>query len=292
MLALDAIADLRKWRAQARRPLGLVPTMGALHAGHGRLIEEARAQSASMVVSIFVNPTQFNQREDYAHYPRPLAADLEFCAARGVDLVFAPAVEEMYPQPQVANVEMGRIADHMEGRFRPGHFRGVATVVLKLFQIVQPDGAWFGEKDAQQLVVIRRMVADLNVPVGIVGVPTVREPDGLALSSRNRHLSEEERMIAPRLYQALRAAERAIGEGQSDAEAVKRAAGEVLDAEPRIRIEYLEVADDAEMQPVPQIAGPVRVAAAVWLGQTRLIDNIHCQPPLNPPISPFNSKCN
>ena len=269
--------------------------MGALHAGHGRLIEEARTQSASVVVSIFVNPTQFNQREDYARYPRPLAADLEFCAARGVDLVFAPAVEEMYPQPQVAYVEMGRIADHMEGRFRPGHFRGVATVVLKLFQIVQPDGAWFGEKDAQQLAVIRRMVADLNVPVGIVGVPTVREPDGLALSSRNRHLNEEERMIAPRIYQALRAAERAIAAGESDAEAVKRAASELLDAEPRIRIEYLEVADDAEMRPVPQIAGPVRVAAAVWLGQTRLIDNIHCQhcqAPLNPPISPFNSKCN
>ncbi len=292
MLALEAVADLRKWGAQARRPLGLVPTMGALHAGHGRLIEEARAQSASVVVSIFVNPTQFNQQEDYARYPRPLAADLEFCAARGVDLVFAPAVEEMYPQPQVAYVEMGRIADHMEGRFRPGHFRGVATVVLKMFQIVQPECAWFGEKDAQQLAVIRRMVADLNVPVGIVGVPTVREPDGLALSSRNRYLNEEERMIAPRIYQALRAAERAIGEGQSDVEAVKRAASEVLAAEPRIRIEYLEVADDAEMQPVPQIAGPVRVAAAVWLGQTRLIDNIHCPAPLNPPISPFNSKCN
>ena len=278
MRIVHSIADLRGWLAQARRPLGFVPTMGALHAGHGRLIDEARAASASVALSIFVNPIQFNQSEDYARYPRPLEADLAFCAARGVDVVFAPPVEEMYPQPQVTFVEVGRVADHMEGRFRPGHFRGVATVVLKLFQIVQPDRAYFGEKDAQQLAVIRRMVQDLNLPVQIAGVPTVREPDGLALSSRNRHLSAEERAIAPRLYQALRVAEQRIAAGETGAEAVKRAAREVLAAEPRMRVEYLEIAGDAEMQPVECVAGPVRVAAAVWVGRTRLIDNIRCDP--------------
>jgi pantoate--beta-alanine ligase len=174
----------------------------------------------------------------------------------------------------------------MEGHFRPGHFRGVATVVLKLFQIVQPDHAWFGEKDAQQLAVIRRMVQDLNLPVEITGVPTVREPDGLALSSRNRHLSAEERGIAPKLYQALRAAERRIAAGEAGAEAVKRAAREVLAEEPRLRVEYLEIADDREMQPVESIAGPVRVAAAVWVGRTRLIDNIRCDPPIHAAFSP------
>jgi pantoate--beta-alanine ligase len=279
LLAIHSIADLRAWLAQARRPLGFVPTMGALHAGHGRLIDEARAASASVAVGVFVNPIQFNQSEDYARYPRPLAADLAFCAARGVDVVFAPPVEEMYPHPQAAFVEVGRVADPMEGRFRPGHFRGVATVVLKLFHIVQPERAYFGEKDAQQLAVIRCMVRDLNVPVEIVAVPTVREPDGLALSSRNRHLSAEERAIAPRLYQALRAAERSIATGETDAEAVKRAAFEVLASEARMRVQYLEIADDAEMQPVDRVAGPVRVAAAVWVGGTRLIDNVRCEPP-------------
>ena len=278
MRIVHSIADFRGWLAQTRRPLGFVPTMGALHAGHGRLIDEARAASASVALSIFVNPIQFNQSEDYARYPRPLEADLAFCAARGVDVVFAPLVEEMYPQPQVTFVEVGRVADHMEGRFRPGHFRGVATVVLKLFQIVQPDRAYFGEKDAQQLAVIRRMVQDLNLPVQIAGVPTVREPDGLALSSRNRHLSAEERAIAPRLYQALRVAEQRIAAGETGAEAVKRAAREVLAVEPRMRVEYLEIAGDAEMQPVECVAGPVRVAAAVWVGRTRLIDNIRCDP--------------
>jgi len=260
--------------------------MGALHEGHGRLIDEARAASASVAVSVFVNPIQFNQSEDYADYPRPLEADLAFCAARGVDVVFAPPVEQMYPQPQATFVELGPVADHMEGRFRPGHFRGVATVVLKLFQIVQPDRAYFGEKDAQQLAVIRRMALDLNLPVEIAGVPTVREPDGLALSSRNRHLSAEERAIAPRLYQALLAAERSIAAGETRAEAVKRAARDVLPDEPGMRLEYLEIADDAEMQPVASIAGPVRVAAAVWVGRTRLIDNIRCHPPVHPENSP------
>jgi len=276
--AIHAIAGMREWRAQAHVPVALVPTMGALHAGHGRLMEEARRQSAAVAVSIFVNPIQFNLDEDYRRYPRPVANDLAFCEERGVNVVFQPPIEEMYPQPQLSFVDVSRVAEHMEGRFRPGHFRGVATVVLKLFQIVQPDLAYFGEKDAQQLAVVRRMAKDLNLPVEIVGVPTVRDPDGLALSSRNLHLTAEEREIAPRLYQALRAAERIIASGETSAERVKCAACGLLAAEPRIRLEYLEIADEDLMQPVERITGPVRVAAAVWVGRTRLIDNLRCAP--------------
>jgi len=276
---ISSIAEMRSAIDGTRRPLGFVPTMGALHAGHGRLMDEARAASASVVVSIFVNPIQFNQAEDFARYPRPLATDLAFCEARGVDIVFAPPVEEIYPRPPVTFVEVGRVTDHMEGHFRPGHFRGVATVVLKLFEIVRPDRAFFGEKDAQQLAVIRRMVADLNLPVEIVGVPTVREPDGLALSSRNRHLNATERAVAPRLYQALEAAQQAIGAGERDATKVKAAALALLADDPLIRVEYLEIADLDEMQPVEHIDGPVRIAIAAWLGQTRLIDNVRCAPP-------------
>jgi pantoate--beta-alanine ligase len=270
---VDSIAEVRSLLAKAPRPVGLVPTMGALHAGHGRLIEAARRESATVAVSIFVNPSQFNQSEDYLRYPRPLETDLAFCAAHGVDVVFAPSVEEMYPQPQLAWVEVTRVADHMEGRFRPGHFRGVATVVLKLFQIAKPERTYFGEKDAQQLAVVRRMVKDLNVPVEVRGVETVREPDGLALSSRNQHLSAEERAIAPRIYAALRDAAELIAAGETGAEAVRRWALAMWAEEPRMRVEYLEIADE-DMQPVEHITGPVRVAAAVWVGRTRLIDNV------------------
>jgi len=270
---VDSIAEVRSLLAKAPRPVGLVPTMGALHAGHGRLIEAARRESAAVAVSIFVNPSQFNQSEDYLRYPRPLEADLAFCAARGVDIVFAPSVEEMYPQPQLAWVDVTRVADHMEGHFRPGHFRGVATVVLKLFQIAQPERAYFGEKDAQQLAVVRRMVKDLNVPVEVRGVETMREPDGLALSSRNQHLSAQERAIAPRIYSALRDAAELIAAGETSAEAVRRGALAVLAEEPQMRVDYLEIADE-DMQPVEDITGPVRVVVAVWVGRTRLIDNV------------------
>jgi pantoate--beta-alanine ligase len=273
-----SIAEFRDWREPARLPVAFVPTMGALHAGHGRLIEQARRDAACVAVSIFVNPTQFNQAEDYQRYPRTLESDVAFCEARGADVVFVPSEREMYPRPQVTFVEVTRVTDHMEGRFRPGHFRGVATVVLKLFEIVRPTRAYFGEKDAQQLAVIRRMVQDLNLPVEIVGVPTVREPDGLALSSRNHLLSAEERRIAPRLYQTLCAAVQRIAAGETSAAAVKQAALAILASEPCIRPEYLEIADAEEMQPVDPIAAPVRIAAAVWIGRTRLIDNLRAEP--------------
>jgi len=248
--------------------------MGALHAGHEKLIQTARAESDVLVVSIFVNPLQFGPKEDYTRYPRVLEDDLAVCARNSVDLVFAPSVEEMYPSPQLSFVEVSRLTEHLCGKFRPGHFRGVATVVLKLLNIVQPDRAYFGEKDMQQLMVIRRSVRDLNVPVTIVGVPTVREADGLALSSRNKYLNAEERRAAPLLHGALREAAARIREGESDVEVVKRHAAEVLSSSPLIRVEYFEVVDPEELQPVDVIEGPVRVAVAAWIGNTRLIDNV------------------
>jgi len=250
--------------------------MGALHAGHGRLIEQARHECECVVVSVFVNPIQFNQKEDYDKYPRTLATDLAFCEARGVDFVFAPSEEEMYPQPLRTSVEVAVVSERLCGEFRPGHFRGVATVVSKLLNIVQPDRAYFGEKDAQQLAVIRRMVSDLNMPVDIVPVATVREPDGLALSSRNQRLSPEERCVATVLYRALQTAQRLIASGADDASGIRQQALAVFAQAPQVRVEYLEIVDPEEMQPVNRISGPVRVAGAVWLGGTRLIDNVLC----------------
>ena len=278
---VHSIAELRARLSSIRQAgvtIGLVPTMGALHAGHGRLIEQARQESGCVVVSIFVNPIQFDQKDDYARYPRALSGDLEFCNTRGAGIVFAPAMEEMYPHPQRTFVEVTGVTEHLCGRSRPGHFRGVATVVLKLFNIVQPDRAYFGEKDAQQLAVIRRMVRELNVPVTIVETPTVREADGLALSSRNQRLSPDQRRIATQLFQALQLAEKRIAGGVSFPDQIKHEALAVLGQQPQLRVEYLEIVDPEEMQPVAHIAGPVRVAAAVWVGSTRLIDNVLCRP--------------
>jgi pantoate--beta-alanine ligase len=276
------IGELRRALALRRarcQTIGFVPTMGALHAGHGRLIETARGECGAVVVSIFVNPIQFNQQEDFARYPRTLEADVEFCRRLGVDLVFAPSETEMYPSPLRTFVHVERLTDHLCGAYRPGHFRGVATVVMKLFMIVQPDRAYFGEKDAQQLAVIRRMVEDLNVPLQIVAVPTVREPDGLALSSRNSRLDPGQRRAAPVLFRGLEAARRTVENGMRDAASVKRAAEAIFAQEPEVRIEYLEIVDPEEMQPVERIRGPVRIAVAAWLGETRLIDNLLIVPP-------------
>jgi pantoate--beta-alanine ligase len=272
---------MREMLARVRRmgaTIGLAPTMGALHEGHGRLIDAARRETDCVVVSIFVNPIQFDRPDDFDRYPRTLDADKKFCAERGADLIFAPSAAEMYPAPQRTFVDVTRVSERLCGESRPGHFRGVATVVLKLFNILQPDRAFFGEKDAQQLAVIRRMVRDLNLPVEIAPVPTVRDSDGLALSSRNKHLSVEERRVAPILFQALLVAQGLIATGTTDPAVVKAAASAVLAQQPAVRLEYLEVVDPEEMQPVGHIAGPVRVAAAVWLGSTRLIDNMLCEP--------------
>jgi pantoate--beta-alanine ligase len=273
---IDSIEEVRRALAEHRRrgaSIGLVPTMGALHRGHGALIERAARDTDLAVVSIFVNPIQFNDPGDFKQYPRTLDADTAYCESSRARVVFAPSAQEMYPEPSKSFVDVEGVSEHLCGKFRPGHFRGVATVVLKLLQIVQPDQAYFGEKDAQQLAVIRRMVRDLNVPVKIASVPTVREPDGLALSSRNQRLTPGERSLAPLLYRALQLAEKRIGEGVRDPEAVKR---EALDAlrRPEIQVEYLEFVDPGSVQPVGRIEGSVLVAAAIWIGGTRLIDNV------------------
>ena len=277
---VETIADLRT-RVAARRsagPLGLVPTMGALHEGHASLIRQARAECSSVVVTIFVNPIQFDRPEDLERYPRSLDVDARLCESLGVDFIFAPAVAEMYPVPLECTVEVGRLADHLCGRFRPGHFSGVATVVLKLFEIVQADRSYFGEKDAQQLAVIRRLVADFNVPTTIVGVPTVREPDGLAMSSRNQRLDASERQLAPALYHALQRVEHAIESGVTSASDLKRLASEQIPSDARLRLEYFEIVEPINVQPVEHVTGPIVAAGALWVGTTRLIDNIRCVP--------------
>jgi len=248
--------------------------MGALHPGHEALIGGARRECGIVVVSIFVNPLQFGPNEDYARYPRTLEKDVEICRRQGTDVVFNPSPDEMYPLPPLTFAQVTRVSEHLCGKFRPGHFRGVATVVLKLFNIVRPDRAYFGEKDMQQLAVIRRMVADLNIPVDIAAVPTVREPDGLAISSRNQHLNSAERKAAPVLYRALEEAVKRTRSGERDASKVREAAIAILESEPLVRVEYLEIVDPTEMQPLATISDSVRIAAAVWIGGTRLIDNV------------------
>jgi pantoate--beta-alanine ligase len=275
---IETIARLRERLSKGSDVLGLVPTMGALHAGHAELIKTARRECDVVVVSIFVNPLQFDRVDDLARYPKTLAADLLLCRELAVDLVFTPAAAELYPEPPQCTVDIGRLADHLCGRFRPGHFRGVATVVLKLFHIVGPHRAYFGEKDAQQTAIVRRLVADLNVPVGIVEVPTVREADGLAISSRNRHLTVEQRQLAVGLFHALQDARQHITSGEHNAAAIKRHAIERIAASDMLKLEYLEIVDPETMQPVDRIEGPVRVAGALWVGETRLIDNLLCRP--------------
>jgi pantoate--beta-alanine ligase len=265
------IAPARK----AAKSIGFVPTMGALHEGHRKLIQTARETSDFVIVSIFVNPLQFGPTEDYGRYPRALPSDLDLCGRAGADLVFAPAVEDMYPEEQLTFAEVTKVSDNLCGAFRPGHFRGVATVVLKLFNIVQPDRAYFGEKDMQQLTVIRRMARDLSLPIVIIGVPTVREPDGLAMSSRNQYLDPSQRLMATVLYRALLKSREAAQAGERDAVAVRSAGLDVLRGEPLVRIQYFELVDE-NMQPVDRIAPGVRAAGAVLIGNTRLIDNILC----------------
>jgi len=273
---IETISRLRAWRSGLPRDtrVALVPTMGALHAGHAALMAAARRDGSVVAVSIFVNPLQFNNKDDLARYPRTLDTDVAFCREHGVDLVFAPSATEVYPQAPECSVDVGRLADHLCGPFRPGHFRGVATVVLKLFDMVQPDRAYFGEKDAQQLAIVERLVADLNLPIAIVGVPTVREADGLAMSSRNRHLSVDERRVAASLYRSLLEARQEISSGEKQPAAIIRAAAAVIPRSDGLKLEYLEIVDPNTMQPVDEINGPVRVAGALWVGSTRLIDNL------------------
>lgn len=260
-------------RGEARR-IGFVPTMGALHEGHAALIRTAREESGFVVVSIFVNPTQFGPNEDFAKYPRTLEADQKLCADAGADLIFAPTVETMYPPGAATFVEVTELDRHLCGATRPGHFRGVCTVVAKLFHLVQPDVAFFGAKDAQQVRIVKRMVRDLDFPLTIYTVPTVREADGLAMSSRNRYLNPGERRVAPEIYRALfRTRERALS-GEVDVARLESGLASDLAAIPGARIDYAKIVDDETLQPIGRLTRRALIAVAVFLGTTRLIDNL------------------
>ncbi|MBI5281178.1 MAG: pantoate--beta-alanine ligase [Candidatus Solibacter usitatus] len=268
------LRELLQTPRAAGASIGFVPTMGALHAGHARLLEVARRQNQFLAASIFVNPLQFDRPEDLDTYPRTWEQDLRLCRDCGVDLIFAPTPELLYPRQQLTFVESPSLAAHLCGRFRPGHFRGVATVVLKLLNLVQPNRAYFGRKDAQQLAIIRRMALDLDLPVEIVPVPTVREPDGLALSSRNLRLTPPQRVLAPLLYRSLRAAAEAIDAGETSVPVIRQRALAVLSPCPAESVEYFEIVDPETLVPLDRVAAPVLIAAALWLGATRLIDNL------------------
>lgn len=265
-------ARVAQWKAQGLT-IGLTPTMGALHEGHMSLMERARKECDRVVTSIFVNPIQFGPNEDYDSYPRDLERDAAIAESKGVDVVFHPSVEEMYPKNYNTYVVMETLTDSLCGAKRPGHFRGVCTVVNKLINIVDPDMAFFGQKDAQQLAIIKRMVADLNMRVKVYGCPIVREEDGLAKSSRNTYLSNEERHAALCLSRSIFKAQELIESGERDASAIRAAVCSTIEAEPLASIDYVEVVDLGDMQPVSTLDEAGLVAIAVYIGKTRLIDN-------------------
>ncbi len=256
------------------KKIGLVPTMGALHIGHIALIERAVKDCDFVVVSIFVNPTQFCPGEDLENYPRPLGADLEICKEAGADLVFAPTAEQMYGTASLTWVTVEKLTEPLCGRFRPGHFRGVTTVCAKLFNIVQPDVAYFGQKDGQQALVIKKMVADLNMPLKIVVCPTVREPDGLAVSSRNQYLNPQQKKDATLIYQSLQKCEKSVQDGITDTKSIIAEMREILSRAPAIQIEYVSILDAETLDEIASIDRQVLAAVAVRIGQARLIDNI------------------
>jgi pantoate--beta-alanine ligase len=266
-------AELREALGRALRPVGVVPTMGWLHDGHRSLMRRSRAEDATTVVTIFVNPRQFGDPADLAKYPRNEARDVAICEEEGVDLVFAPSVEEVYPAGFDTSVHVGAIAQPLEGAARPGHFDGVATVVAILFDLVGAEHAYFGQKDAQQVLVVRQMARDLAMGTEVIACPTVREPDGLALSSRNVHLTPEERAAAPVLHRALLAARGAWQAGERSADALRALMRSVLGGEPLGRVDYVSVADMATLRELDRVDGPALLSLAVRFGSTRLIDN-------------------
>jgi pantoate--beta-alanine ligase len=282
---IDTPAAMRAWSDAHRlagRRVAFVPTMGALHVGHLALVDEARRHGDVVVVSVFVNPLQFDVRADFDRYPRPIDDDLAACREAGVDAVYAPTAGAMYPLGFQTHVEPGPLAERLEGEHRPGHFRGVTTVVAKLFATVRPHAAVFGQKDAQQLAIIRRMTLDLDLGIDIVGLPTVRESDGVALSSRNRRLSRDERAAAVCVSRGLRAAERVLHDGIRESEVLVAAAAAVVDAEPLARLEHVALVDPDTFDPIDLIDeahAHALVLIAVWFGEVRLIDNLLISPP-------------
>ena len=276
MLAIRTVADLRAWSRESRKSeksVGLVPTMGALHEGHLSLVRAAKAACGAVAVSIFVNPTQFGPNEDFSKYPRTWDADCALLEAEGVDVVFAPAPEEMYRPGAATFVEVAGLSERLDGASRPGHFRGVATVVAKLFIAAEPDRVYFGQKDAAQVAVLRRMVADLDLPVELVVCPIVREPDGLARSSRNRYLSAEERRQALVLSRALWAVRELVRAGEREAAALIDGARSIFASEPAVRMDYVAAVDWATLEPVDLLVPGTLFAVAAFVGATRLIDN-------------------
>jgi pantoate--beta-alanine ligase len=276
MQIICTVSELRQWSRQQRasgKTIGLVPTMGALHAGHASLIRAARKECDAVAVSIFVNPTQFGPNEDFTRYPRTFDADCKLAEAEGADVIFAPQVEDLYPTGSATFVEVEGLSDRLDGASRPGHFRGVATVVSKLFIAAEPDRAYFGQKDAAQVAILRRMTQDLRLGVEIVVCPIIRDPDGLALSSRNVYLSPEERKQALTLSRAIRRVESLFTNGVRDTSVLLSAAHEVFAAEPSVRIDYIALVDWSTLLPVDFAAPNTLFAVAAYVGTTRLIDN-------------------
>ena len=274
MQVIKTIAEIRALRQKLSGTVGFVPTMGYLHEGHLALVKQAKRENSTVIVSIYVNPTQFGPREDFGAYPRDLNRDLELLRKGGTDIVFVPSDEEMYPPEFSSWVDVEKVTERLEGASRPGHFRGVATVVAKLFNIVQPSRAYFGQKDAQQVVVIKRMVADLNIGVEVVVVPTVRESDGLAMSSRNVYLNPQERQAATILFQALTLARQLRKGGEKDAEKTRRQMKTLIQKEPLAQIDYVSIADAETLEELNLLDRPAVASLAVRIGKTRLIDNL------------------
>jgi pantoate--beta-alanine ligase len=274
MQVVRTVTELRALRRKLGGTVGFVPTMGYLHEGHLALVRQARRENSAVIVSIYVNPSQFSPAEDFGGYPRDLDRDLELLRKERTDIVFAPPDDEMYPPVFSSWVDVGKVTERLEGASRPGHFRGVATVVAKLFNVVRPTRAYFGQKDAQQVVVIKRMAADLNMDLEIVTVPTVRENDGLAMSSRNTHLSPEERQAAPILFKALALAQRLTRDGEKDAEAIRRRMAALIQKEPLACLDYVSIADAETLEELDVLHRQALASLAVRIGKTRLIDNI------------------
>ena len=274
MKVIKTVAEMADTRERVPKPLALVPTMGALHEGHLSLVRRARGEGATVVVSVFVNPTQFGPNEDLAAYPRDLDRDLELLAKEGADLVFQPSLGQVYPSGFSTYVDVGALGRRLEGEMRPGHFRGVATVVCKLFTIIRPDEAYFGQKDAQQTLVIRRLNTDLDLGVNVVVCPSIRETDGLAMSSRNAYLGPEERSAATCLIRALNAAQERFTNGERSADKLREAMVQVLHLEPLARPDYVSVSDAENLQELVRVDGPALALLAVRIGNTRLIDNL------------------
>jgi pantoate--beta-alanine ligase len=274
MQVVKTIPDIRALRQKLSGTVGFVPTMGFLHEGHLALVKKAKAENSTAIVSIYVNPTQFGPREDFGAYPRDLDRDLELLRKGGADIVFVPSDDEMYPLEFSSWVDVEKVTERLEGASRPGHFRGVATVVAKLFNIVQPTRAYFGQKDAQQVVVIKRIVADLNMNLEVVVVPTVREGDGLAMSSRNIYLGPKERQAATILFKALILARQLGRGGEKDAEKIRRQMTSLIQKEPLAQIDYVSIADAETLVELNLIDRPAVASLAVRIGKTRLIDNM------------------